>query len=494
MSKIFIFFICFSFIFAGCSPSDPNQKESAIFTFGNISQGLAPAESGVKVVIPYQKGDPLNPYKAKSLTNNAIMPLVYQSLIKISKDYSLEYIIAKSISRFQNQILITINSDILFSDGSQLKIEDVVYSIEKARNSIYSKNLKGIEKVEIKGEFELLITLRDADFMFPYSLDFPIVKKASPDSEYPIGSGRYSLKNDINNMKLVAKDGENIVELSDLKEYNIDISRLKFEELSALIFESYPEGVDISSLKINKIPTNKLVYLGANSSNYLLKDKEFKKAISFAIDRNLVLENAFAGMGKISSLPINPILTKDEPNQRYDLEDSKNLLDSIGYNQKNIYGYRYYNGNSDQIIELNLLINKESKSKYLAANILKSGMKEIGIKLNITEKDFEGYSKDIKSGNYDIYLGEVALSNNFELSIFFERTDISNFFYVSDVLKEDYTRWKSENISTSEFSNTFLDNLAFIPILFKDDMLFANKNSNFNLDPNINDVYRDILS
>jgi peptide/nickel transport system substrate-binding protein len=77
-----------------------------------------------------------------------------------------------------------------FHDGSDLKIEDVIYSLDKAKES--KEFLNGIEKVEAVGENNLKITLKSPDPLFLAKLSRVfIVKKDFSDFAQPIGTGAY---------------------------------------------------------------------------------------------------------------------------------------------------------------------------------------------------------------------------------------------------------------------------------------------------------------
>lgn len=94
----------------------------------------------------------------------------------------------------------------------------------------------------------------------------------------------------------------------------------------------------------------------------LMQNRDFRIAMSHAIDRNQIQESAFLGLGEprqAVAAPWHPYYPGDEVAQRYtefDQAKANELLDSIGLDKKNAEGYRLYQGTETPVtIEISVV-------------------------------------------------------------------------------------------------------------------------------------------
>lgn len=488
MIKLFSIILCIIVLFSSCS-FEKEYKKNAIYTTNSNNQ------YNTIIKLPFNSTDSLNPYTLKSPMNKNIMPLIYDGLIKIDDQYNVQNIILEKIIYKDTTVSIFIKSNCLFSDGSIITIKDVYESLNLAfKSNTYSNGLKNISNFNIVSKDQIDIILKKADIMFEYLLDFPIIKFDSLNSKYPIGSGRFFIEEYQSNIYLNPNNNnpfykELLLQLIHFENQDNAIFSINTNQVSILNLEFL--NTNLNSIKYNHIPTNNIVYLGLNKDNYILSNPEFRTALSNSINRSDIVSNGFANNAIESHLPFNPMLTKNIKKPEVDNNLINNFLDKIGLSKKYISGFRKQK-NSDDFIVIDILINNENAFKYLTANIIKSTLNNIGIKSNIIQKDFNEYSKDIKSGNYDMYIGETKLYNNMDISSLFENKDISNFFDISSSLKNSYENFKLSKTNFNSFINEFSTQYPFIPLLFKYDIIISNNKNSFNIIASINDIYYNI--
>ncbi|CAG0933762.1 Periplasmic alpha-galactoside-binding protein [Thermoflexales bacterium] len=94
----------------------------------------------------------------------------------------------------------------------------------------------------------------------------------------------------------------------------------------------------------------------------LMQNRDFRIAMSHAIDRSQIQESAFLGLGEprqAVAAPWHPYYPGDEVAQRYtefDQAKANELLDSIGLDKKNAEGYRLYQGTETPVtIEISVV-------------------------------------------------------------------------------------------------------------------------------------------
>ena len=80
-----------------------------------------------------------------------------------------------------NSVLVRLK-DVNFSDGSSVSASDVEYSLnlaKKAKNGVYSEQLKIIKGCSVTSSKEIELTLTHGDPLAANVLDFPIIKQGS---------------------------------------------------------------------------------------------------------------------------------------------------------------------------------------------------------------------------------------------------------------------------------------------------------------------------
>lgn len=188
-------FICLASL-ASCG-REPTDEASTAAVSGEktaISESQKNAGGTGKLSLPYVKGDSLNPFTAKSLPNQMLSTVLYDSLYSVDATLSPQPLLAASGSVSGTQVRVALKSGLVFSDGSSLSASDVVYSFEKAAASPhYRAQLSNFSSAKVQSG-DIIFTMKEVD---PYALsclDFAIIKRGSDSSEtaIPVGSGRYS--------------------------------------------------------------------------------------------------------------------------------------------------------------------------------------------------------------------------------------------------------------------------------------------------------------
>jgi peptide/nickel transport system substrate-binding protein len=97
------------------------------------------------------------------------------------------------------------------------------------------------------------------------------------------------------------------------------------------------------------------------------------------------------------------------PNSQITIEN----LEEIGYNNLDSEGVRYNCGRS---LRFSLLVNSENRSRVTAAELIAAQLKEYDIKVTVVKVSFNEYQRRLKSGQFQLYLGEVNFTENMDIS------------------------------------------------------------------------------
>src|SRR5699024_9087605 len=124
--------------------------------------------------------DTINPLLSDNKNVQQISKLIFDSLITFDENYNFNYSLAKEISKTNNkEYVIKLKDNVYFQSGEKFTASDVEFTINmlKSNSSIYSENVKRIDKINVIDDTTLNITLNGEIPFFEYNLTFPILSK-----------------------------------------------------------------------------------------------------------------------------------------------------------------------------------------------------------------------------------------------------------------------------------------------------------------------------
>lgn len=378
----------------------------------------------------YSKTDTLNPYNCTTNLNASVATLLYDPLVRIGPEYKLEYILARKINIVGNKIKVELKSNVLFSDGSLLVPQDVVYSFSAAarEGSRFRAQLLPIISCTLDGN-TIIFEMVSADRMGAYLLDFPIIKRSSDlDAEVPpTGSGRYVYINDPaegtflrSNTWWYSNTEPKIKRILLLRLPTIEtiISSVEIGTLSFYYTDlrsGTPSRVNANTALVD---LNNIVYLGVNTNNALLSKIEIRRAISNALDRNDIATKSYNGRASAATGPFTPKWYEVQSLQTNNVFSDRKLSDadlsSLGF--VNIGSDSIRSDGEGHRLSFSLLVNSDNSPRVDAANLIAEQLKHAGIEVNVDAVDTQTYLSRVLGGNYDLYLGEYALTNNMDIT------------------------------------------------------------------------------
>jgi ABC-type transport system substrate-binding protein len=157
-----------------------------------------------------------------------------------------------------------------------------------------------------------------------------------------------------------------------MSEYNTAKNALLSGEIDII---NWPDSADVESLKAdNNLVLHfydllAIMYININTSSGPLANKDVRKAIALATDRNAFNQALYRGMGTVSWSPIlrsQPYFKSEWESER-DIEEAKKLLEKAGYP----------NGFKVEILAL-------KGAEEIMGEVLQSNLAEIGINAEVT--------------------------------------------------------------------------------------------------------------
>ncbi len=296
-------------------------------------------------------------------TNDVYLRAVYSSLVRRGLDGNIEGDLAESWSVGEDGVTWTFNlrHGVKFHNGKEFTSKDVVASYDRLLNEVavrYNSLAKGyIEDVYAVDDYTVCIVtpgpvasllanlthrsnlILDADYIEKYGLDLGLT------AESVNGTGPYRLASWNKDQEMVFESFPDYFE-GEVPTKTIDILIVTDANARCVALET--GQVDIATVNSSEIPRLQetpgiqvlmLEGIGSqglqfNCANEYMKDPRVRQAISYAIDRQLIIDTLYSDIGeKVCTAPVNPNVWGyyDFGVIPQDVEKAKALLAEAGY-------------------------------------------------------------------------------------------------------------------------------------------------------------------
>lgn len=425
---------------------ESNQTAEPISVVGNLKMGIS-------------NFDTMNPLLSNNKEILNIDKLIFEPLISITSDYNIENCLAQEINKTSDtEYQVKINTSIKWQDGSSLIAKDIQFTVEKLKelNSIYSPNVKFIESIETPDSETAIIKLTEPVRFFEYYLDFPILPSSyylnedfQSSGKIPIGTGMYKIASiDDDNIFLIRNDRWRFVKEKTPRTESITIHKsssmgeifnsfkLGNMDIINTNMQNYAEFVGTMGYNRREYPGRNFDFIALNCNDSLLGNKEVRKAINYAINRDNIVSSIFNNSKTVSYSPLDygsylyDVNTRVKSNQ----DEAKKTLENDGWIytnerwQKNIDGYVTR-------LTLSMVVSNDNEERLNVANNIKSQLEDVGIVLNIAVVNRDRYIQFLNEKNYQMILTGVTSSVNPNLEYFYGQNNIAN-YYNEDVMSK----------------------------------------------------------
>lgn len=381
-----------------------------------------PKEQNFSMV--YYPNRALNPFTATDYTNRALLPLLYQSLFSVDRDYNAVPILCESYRVSNDMKTYTIiPAKALFSDGTTLTAQDVAASLNAAmaEDSYYSGRFLHVTSIAAEGGV-VVIQLDTPCEDLPVLLDIPIVKASDVAAANPMGTGPYVLDNSISGKRLRRQAAWWCSGQSDLvvtasyiplvEATSPSQIRDQFEFADVGIVCADP-GSDMYAdyrcdYEIWDCENGFFLYLVCGSKSEVFTNDAVRQALTHAIDRDLLVEEYYRGFARSATLPASPMSPFYDATlaARYTYNSQK-FTDAL--TQANMQG-----------APVTMVLNAEDSLRVRVGRRIAKMLTECGLEVTLLELPYDKFKEHLVWGEYDLYLGQTKLSPNMDLSAFFQ--------------------------------------------------------------------------
>lgn len=513
--------------------SQGSASDAAPAASDQSSGGASAAQS---FSLGYYKGEGLHPYTCSNTTNQNLMGLIYEPLFAIDQTFATEPCLAKSCtiqvtsasgseeekdtegdasetgtegdetdqkdaskeekkkeqprSKIAGKTTCTIQlrDDVTFSDGTSLSAEDVVYSLEQAKGkgSIYRERLSDVTSITASGSTTVVIEINAADAAFDSLLDIPIISRSGGSN--PIGTGPYVLNTKKGKAVSMTRNTnwwqEGTLPADTITLYAADDSDMMifgFGSGSISMVNTDLTGTNALSYtgdyNVVDYPTTSMLYVGCNTHSGPCQNQSFRQALYYVFDRDTLATKMLSGHAEPTVLPVSP------KSKLYDEKLAETYVWSEETAKKKLADGHYYNQT------LKLIVNKESAFKTAFAEEMKKELEAIGIKVQVEALAWDEFADALDERSFDLYLGEVKLKSNFDLTAVIGSNGNLNYGgYQDKDLEKLLTKFQtadkaSRAAAAKNLYKAVADAAATIPLCFKNHSVLTHWSANASIAP-----------
>ncbi|HEY3496488.1 MAG TPA: ABC transporter substrate-binding protein [Polyangiaceae bacterium] len=156
-------------------------------------------------------------------------------------------------------------------------------------------------------------------------------------------------------------------------------------------------------------------YIGWNLQRPQFNDKRVRRAMTYAFDRQRIIDKVYNGIGEITTHPYGPYSTFHDPGIKlipFDLAAARKLLAEAGWTDTDGDGLldkALTPGDPKRSpFEFTLLINSSRKETRITADILRDDLLKVGVKMNIDAVELSLFFKRMDEKAFDAFFGAWA--------------------------------------------------------------------------------------
>lgn len=446
---ILLWLVSLLFLLSGCRaerPTDDGQALKQVTEYQNTDEK---PQSGGTLRLAMTGATSLNPLLADNQNNLYVLGLIFDSLFTVAPDDSIEPVLCETYSIAPDGLHyeFIVKSGVGFHNGASLTAHDVDATLTflQGQTEFFQSCLQEISEHRADG-MTLYVTLRRPVINFPALMTFPVLSAADiaqlSENYVPNGTGRYKVQSYQKSKMLFLSANENYHAAFEPYITNIEVSLLKDNQTAVTMLENLQ--IDLLPSEVIRLdeytPKRNLssaefydgdfTFLGLNNQSAALLSSATRSAIAACLDKGGLMTAATVKYAEKADLPFLPRsgwYDNHLAETAYDADSARALLQEDGWQEaeagaplvRDVYG-------ETVALNLEILVNEENQTRMRLASQVKEYLSAVGISSYITAVPFAEYEKRVETRQFDLMLGSVSLSANYDLSFLF-KTDQNAF-------------------------------------------------------------------
>ncbi|MCR4709127.1 MAG: ABC transporter substrate-binding protein [Clostridiales bacterium] len=364
-----------------------------------------PVEGGeITIGITADLDSSLDPHvSSSSAGTREILFNVFEGLMKPDAEGNLNPAIAESytVNDKADEYTFTLRQGVKFHNGNDVTVDDVVYSLSRAAGLETGEPLvadvAGIKSVKATDDKTVVVKLAAPDTEFLAHITTAIIPKDVDPEKEVVGTGPFKfagrkVQESITFEKFADYYGEKAhldkVTLKVIDNAETLVMSLKSGAIDMATHLVFSQVKELAGLNIYEGASNAVQGLYLNNAVKPLDDPKVRQALSYAIDKQAILDLAFDGHGALVGSSMFPALKKyfmDELTNYYtpDPAKAKELLTEAGYE----------NG-----FDLEITVPSNMQQHVDTAQVIVEQLQAVGINATINQVEWNTWLEDVYRG------------------------------------------------------------------------------------------------
>lgn len=410
-NRLLILLISFMFILSGCGNNNGDNKTLNVAVAADATN--------------------LDPVSFGDDYSENVLKQIYDTLVVRTPSGEIQNSLATNIKR-EDPLTYTIDirKGVKFSNGQDLTLDDVIYSLKRAAESSRYNYIYGnidFDKTVKKDEDTVVLKLKEADGAFIETLTHPAVSIVSKKfveehngdiSQVTLGTGPFVLNSwkKLDEIKL-KKNNNYWGEESTLENVNLRVIPEAYQRLIELESQAVDIAYKVSpndvkslenqkEMKLYKKVDNSTHFIGLNMQKAPFNNLYAREAMKYAIDMEAIVKSVYKGQAKIATTPINPnfkySMASEIKPPAYNPEYAKQLLKSA---------------NIPEGTKIKLYVNDDQQRSDIAT-MVQSQLKKAGIDVEVVKLEWGAYMKALGQSEHNMFImswSPSIIDPNYEL-------------------------------------------------------------------------------
>ncbi len=355
----------------------------------------------------------LNPILANDGRSSTAISLMFNGLVTLDENLNWVPDLAEKweVSSEGEEITFYLKHGVKFHDGHEFDAEDVEFTIGKiidpeVNSSRYS-NFKVLEKMVIIDPYKIKFILKEPIATFISYLSVGILPKhiledvedlnIADFNRTPVGTGLYKFEGwkqgevfSVVAFEEYFKGSPKIHRIEQIVVPDTNTMTMKFfageldmVSVPEMEYMLYLEKAEQGKFELNTHDALKYTYMGLNLKKEIFQDQRVREALTYALDREMMIEICLNGLGTVAASHGHPKSWAFNPTIQpriYDPVKAREILSKAGWIDRDGDGFREKGG-----LELSFVLTGSSgnQSLNMAAQIIQQNLAEVGVKVKI---------------------------------------------------------------------------------------------------------------
>lgn len=364
----------------------------------------------------------LNPILAQDSASSEINGFVFNGLIKY--DRNLQNFVGELAESWkikegtEPEITFFLRKGVLWHDGKEFTAEDVKFTYDKIMdektNTVRRSDYELVKKAEVLTPYIFKVTYRQPFSPGLRTWDMGIIPKhllekqdinTTSFNRKPVGTGPFRFVEWVSDEKIVVEANPKyfqgrphldriiyrIIPETSLSEMELLTRGIDYYGVYPFEFQRTKQ---VPFLNVYSQPSLGYTYIGYNLKNPLFQDKRVRQALTYAINREEIVQYVLYGLGTVANGPFPPQLWYSNPHVKplpYDPAKARQLLAEAGWKDMNGDGILEKDGKP---FSFKLITNSGNDTRRDVGVLAQRAFKELGIDVKFEVYEWSVFLKN----------------------------------------------------------------------------------------------------